>query len=489
MVEYMAKAYILTLAAALACVAPAEQSATPVLPEDEDHAALYENKQERDARMAWWRDAKFGMFIHYGLYSGLAGEFQGRPGGGEWIQTNLNLDTDTYAAEAIPLFNPQPGCTEEWAKLAEEAGCRYMVLTTKHHDGFALFATSTSDYNVQHTNGFDLVKEYVESARKHGMRVGFYHSVIDWHHPSYDNTISRGLCYPAGQAKMLKERQIPRDHAAYQQYLHSQVRELLTNYGKVDIMWWDYSQGKLSGATGWQAPKLIRMTRELQPGIIMNNRLYAYSSLKSTSDAAGLDLRCGDFMTPEKRLIDPEQNQVDWESCMTLGNHWGYNKNDVRYKPVTLLLRNLEQCAARGGNLLLNISPKSDGSIPPAAVDAFRRIGQWMKVNGEAIYGSKPVIPALTLPGEWFASISGENTYLLPPVLTPQEDVVVRIPAHQIDTVHPTVLGQPDCKIAVSRVEEPGEDEPKAFIQLTIPASAWQNAIEGLPVIKLANAH
>lgn len=456
---------------------------------DEDHAALYENENQRNERMSWWREAKFGMFIHYGIYSGLAGEFQGRKGGGEWIQTNLNLDSDTYAAEAIPLFKPTADCAEAWAELAAEAGCRYMVLTTKHHDGFALFNTATSDYNSVKTAGQDVVRNYVEAARKHGLRVGFYHSVIDWHHPSYDNTINPHLCYPRRQATVLKEKGIPRDQAAYQKYLHAQVRELLTNYGKIDVIWWDYSQGALAGARGWAAPKLIEMVRELQPGIIMNNRLYAYHSLKASSDSAGLDLRCGDFITPEKRLPAVDDTHVDWESCMTLGNHWGYNKYDAKaYKPLTKILRSLQRCAAYGGNLLLNISPQGDGSIPPAAVEHFRRIGKWMKVNGEAIYRSVPV-PGITLPEEWLAAQVEETTYIFPPALKPEKDVVLRIPAHQIDTVHPSVLGQPECKVQVRRVEEPGEDEPRAFMEFTIPAAAWQQALEGLPVLKLVNAH
>ena len=479
-------AFLLASVVAWAQVAPCEQQ--PVVPGDADHAPLYETTEQRDARMAWWRDAKFGMFIHYGIYSGLAGEFQGKKGGAEWLQTNLGLDTDTYAAEALPLFKPVKGCTEAWAELAREAGCRYMVLTTKHHDGFALFDTATSDYSAPKVAGWDIVREYVESARKNGLRVGFYHSVIDWHHPSYDNTISPGLCYPKGQAAMLKEKGVPRDHEAYQAYLHAQVRELLTNYGKIDVIWWDYSQGGLSGARGWKAPQLIEMTRQLHPDIIMNNRLYSYSGYKPENDSMELDLRCGDFMTPEKRLPKAGCAGTDWESCMTLGNHWGFNKNDKKYKSTAQIIRQLQQCAAYGGNLLLNISPRVDGSIPEAAVDTFRRVGKWLAVNGEAIYSSKPV-PEISLPEGWLASLVGEDTYIFPPAMTPKQDVTLRIPAGQIDTVKPSVLGQAYCIISVRRVEEPGEDEPKAFMEFTIPASAWDNALEGLPVIKLSNAH
>lgn len=481
---------LLLTAAVLMSQAPAQEEPAFALAEDAnaDHIVLRETEQQRNERMAWWRNAKFGMFIHYGIYSGLAGEFQGRKGGAEWLQSNLKLDTDTYAAEALPLFKPAPGCTEEWAKLAEEAGCRYMVLTSKHHDGFALFDSEVSDYTSAKVVGRDIVKEYTEAARKHNLRVGFYHSVIDWHHPSYDNTLGRGLPYPAGQAAMLREKGIPRDHAAYQAYLHTQARELFTKYGKIDIIWWDYSQGGLSGKKGWDAPRLICMAHELQPGIVMNNRLYAYSGYVAAADSQKLDLRCGDFTTPEKRLVSQLNSDNDWEACITLGQHWGFNKNDTKYKSAPMLIRHLEQCAAYGGNLLLNISPRADGSITEQAIDLFHRIGSWMKVNGEAIYGSVPA-PSITLPENWLAAMVGEETYIFPPAMQPKEDVVLRIPAHEIDTVAPSVLGQPGCEVSTSRVEEPGEDEPRAFMQFVIPASVWKDAVEGMPVIKLSNTH
>ena len=261
---------------------------------DKAPAVVQETVAERDARMQWWRDAKFGMFIHYGLYSGLAGEFKGVPGGGEWIQCNLGLDTDTYAAEALPLFCPAPGCTEAWAALAKEAGCRYMVLTSKHHEGFALFDAANSDYCTGKLLERDIVKEFSDSARRAGMKVGLYHSVIDWHQQDYDNTICRDLCYPTGQERMLREKQIPRNHAAYQEYLHNQVRQLVRNYGPIDIMWWDYSQGNLSGEA-WKAQELMETCRAANPGVIFNNRLYAFSGFDAAEDKKALDFSKGDY--------------------------------------------------------------------------------------------------------------------------------------------------------------------------------------------------
>ncbi len=455
---------------------------------DDNHPAVNETTEQRDLRMDWWRKAKFGMFIHYGLYSGLGGEFRGVQGGAEWIQTNLGLDTETYAAEALPLFQPAPGCAEAWAELAEQAGCRYMVLTSKHHEGFAMFGTDTTDYDSVDAVGRDIVKEFAEAARSRGMRVGLYHSVIDWHHPAYDNTICPDLCYPKNQAAMLAERAIPRDHATYQNYLHTQVRELMTNYGTIDILWWDYSQGAAEGERGWRAPALINMCRELNPGIIMNNRLYAFSGFDASQDGLQLDVRCGDYTTPEKRIPAVGYPGTDWEACMTVGDKWGYNRYDLNIKTPAMVIRQLEQCAARGGNLLLNINPRGDGSVPEYVSRVFRRVGAWMKVNGEAIYGSSPIVD-MTLPEGWMCSIVYEDRYLFPPEIVTQNDVELLIPAHQVDTVEPEVLGQPNCKVTVERIELPGEDEPRAFMRFIIPASAWQNAVEGLPVIKLINAN
>lgn len=355
---------------------------------DSNHAAVRETAAERNRRMKWWRDAKFGMFIHYGLYSGLAGEWKGKPGGSEWIQKNVEVDTDTYASEALPLFKPREGVTEEWAQLARDAGCRYVVLTSKHHEGFGLFDSAQTDYDAKSQIDRDIVREYAESCRKRGLKVGLYHSVIDWHHPSYDNTICPDLCYPAGQAEMLKKKNIPRDHAAYQKYLHAQVRELMTSYAPIDIMWWDYSQGAMEGEKGWKAPELMEMARSLNPGVIMNNRLYAYSGLNQ-NQAGTLDLRCGDYITPERFIPQHGYPGVDWETCMTVSDKWGYNRYDTNVKSPEVIIEKLVECVTKGGNLLLNVNPKADGTVPEKVAAAMRGVGQWLKLNAEAVYGTR----------------------------------------------------------------------------------------------------
>ncbi|WP_290505363.1 alpha-L-fucosidase [Akkermansia sp.] len=358
------------------------------LPADANHAAVKETAEERNRRMEWWRDAKFGMFIHYGLYSGLAGEWKGKPGGSEWIQKNVEGDTDSYAAEALPLFKPKEGLTEEWARLARDAGCQYVVLTSKHHEGFGLFDSAQTDYDAKSAVNRDIIREYVDSCRKRGLKVGLYHSVIDWHHPSYDNTICPDLCYPAGQAEMLKRKNIPRDHAAYQKYLHAQVRELMTRYAPIDIMWWDYSQGAMEGARGWKAPELMDMVRSINPGVIMNNRLYAYSGL-NRDQAGTLDLRCGDYITPERFIPRRGYPGVDWESCMTVSDKWGYNRYDTNIKSPETVIEKLVECVTKGGNLLLNVNPMADGTVPEKVAATMRGVGQWLKINGEAVYGTR----------------------------------------------------------------------------------------------------
>ena len=478
---YVAGCAMLCSAQAVSREQPAEEVASVLLQKEE--------KAERDARMKWWRDAKFGMFIHYGLYSGLAGYFKEIPGGGEWIQCNLGLDTETYAAEALPLFQPAPGCTDAWASLAKEAGCRYMVLTSKHHEGFALFDAVNTDYCSGKLLGRDIVKEFTDSARAAGMKVGLYHSVIDWHQQDYDNTICRSLCYPAGQERLLQEKQIPRNHAAYQDYLHTQVRQLMRNYGKIDIMWWDYSQGDLSGEA-WKAQELMATCRAENPGVLFNNRLYAFSGFDPSQDTTQLDYSQGDFSTPEKRIPREGYPGRDWEACMTVGNRWGYHRDDhENYKSPKTIILQLQECAAKGGNLLLNIGPKADGSIPEGITEVFKRVGAWMKVNGEAVYNSRPLRDVIDLPEELLASVVWDDIYIFLPERQPGEeemDYVFSIPANQVDAVYPTILGQPDCEVSMERVEEAGESgEPLFYLDITIPAEAWHHAVEGLPVLKL----
>jgi alpha-L-fucosidase len=353
-----------------------------------------ESRSDRDARMAWWREARFGMFVHWGLYSGLAGTWDGKAvatsGGMEWIQERVKADTRTYATRAIPLFTPKPGFAAEWARIARDAGARYVVFTTKHHDGFALHDSRISDYDAGSVLNRDLVREIVDALRSEGLRVGFYHSVIDWHHDQYEYARSRQLPHP------LKGQPYPngtRDQQKYLNYLHGEVGELLSNYGPVDVMWWDYSAQDFQGQEAWRAFDLMQLARAKQPRIIMNNRLFrtpeaGWKSMGTEGYAASLDPKYGDFITPEQHIPDTGMPGVDWETCMTLNTTWGYSAHDHAWKTDETLIRNLIDIASKGGNYLLNIGPMGDGSVPGESVRSMRAIGAWMKVNGASIYGT-----------------------------------------------------------------------------------------------------
>ncbi|MBV8207216.1 MAG: alpha-L-fucosidase [Acidobacteria bacterium] len=298
----------------------------------------------RERRMRWWHAAKFGMFIHWGLYS-----VHGRH---EWAMEDEAIPILEYEAFARQ-FKPKPRAAREWARLAKAAGMKYMVMTTKHHEGFCHFTTSTTDYcSPKQGPGRDLVQEYVEAAREQGLRVGFYYSLMDWHHP--DGARSE-------KDEAARQRFVP--------YIHQHVRELMSQYGKIDVLWYDVSWPLTK--EGWESEKMNRMVFELQPEIIVNDR-------------NGLQ---GDFSTPEQH-ISAEAGGRAWEACMTLNDSWGYQAADDNWKSAKTVIRNLISCARQGGNYLLNIGPMPDGSIPEESVRILREVGEWMQRNGEAIYRS-----------------------------------------------------------------------------------------------------
>jgi alpha-L-fucosidase len=301
--------------------------------------------EDRERRMKWWREARFGMFIHWGIYSVL--------GRHEWVMENEAIPMAEYEKLATQ-FRPKPWPAREWAALAKKAGQKYMVMTTKHHDGFCLFRTETTSYCApKQAAGRDLVKEYVDAARAEGLRVGFYYSLMDWHHP--DGARCR------------------EDEAArrrFVDYIHAQVRELLTNYGKIDILWYDVSWPL--NAEGWESVKMNRMVRQLQPDIIINNR-------------SGVP---EDFDTPEQR-IEASKGRY-WEACMTMNDSWGYHKADDNWKTPKQCLRQLITCARQGGNYLLNIGPMPDGSVPPESVRILTEIGAWVGRNGASVFNTDP---------------------------------------------------------------------------------------------------
>ncbi len=301
--------------------------------------------RDRIRRMKWWHEAKFGMFIHWGLYSVL--------GRHEWVMENEAIPLDEYEKLA-DVFQPKKNAARRWAKLAKRAGMKYMVMTTKHHDGFCLFNSELTDYCApKRACGRDLVAEYVEAARAEGLRVGFYYSLMDWHHPD------GARCAEDENARK-----------RFVEYIHGQIRELCTNYGKIDILWYDVAWPL--DAEGWESEKMNRMVRELQPDIIVNNR----------------NKLPGDFSTPEQKIV-PEREGRAWEVCMTMNDSWGYHRADDAWKSPKRIIRNLITCARDGGNYLLNIGPRADGSVPPPSVRILNAVGEWMDKYGHTIYGAE----------------------------------------------------------------------------------------------------
>ena len=301
----------------------------------------------RDERMAWWRDARFGMFVHFGLYSirGLH----------EWSMTQENIPIEEYEKLA-DQFNPKPGAPREWAALAKKAGMKYMVMTTRHHEGFSLWDSKVNPYNsVNYGPKRDIVREFVDACREYGLGIGFYSSLMDWHHPdgwrcAFDKEARR----------------------RFTDYITELNTELLTNYGKIDVLWYDVS-APMESWEGWDSLELNQKMRAIQPNIIINNR----SKLNE------------DFGTPEEHITAESR---DWEACMTFnGLSWGYVDSaqaaPYSYNAQTIL-RMLYRTVSGGGNLLLNIGPTPDGSVPAEAIEPLTTVGKWLEVNGEAIYGA-----------------------------------------------------------------------------------------------------
>jgi alpha-L-fucosidase len=299
----------------------------------------------RAARMAWWHEAKFGMFVHWGLYS-IVGQH-------EWAKEVEGVPIPQYELLA-KHFTPKPNAAREWARLAKRAGQKYMVMTTKHHEGFCHWDTKLTDYCAPRQGpGRDLVREFVDAARAEGLRVGFYYSLMDWHHP--DGATCK--TDPAARKRFVE-------------YTHGLIRELLTNYGKIDVLWYDVSWPLT--AAEWESERMNEMVFALQPDIIVNNR-------------NGLE---GDFATPEQHITAAEGGRA-WESCMTLNDSWGFNRGDDAWKPAKTIVGNLATCARGGGNYLLNIGPEPDGSIPQETVSVLEAVGKWLDTNGKAIYGAE----------------------------------------------------------------------------------------------------
>ena len=322
----------------------AQQSGKPQQSASTPTATDIMQEQTRAQRMKWWHAARFGMFVHFGVYSTI--------GRHEWVMEDEAWPIGPYTEHA-KIFRPASNYPRAWAKLAKAAGMKYMVMTTKHHEGFCNFDTKLTDYCAPKQGpGRDLVREYVDAARAEGLRVGFYYSLMDWHHPD-------GARCATDEAARRR----------FVDYTHGLIREIMTNYGKVDVLWYDVAWPL--DARGWESERMNEMVFKLQPEIIVNNR----NKLE------------GDFATPEQEIVASKDGRA-WESCMTLNESWGYERADDNWKSSRTVIRNLISCVRGGGNYLLNIGPKPDGSVPEESVRVLTEVGKWMDTNGHTIFDS-----------------------------------------------------------------------------------------------------
>lgn len=348
----------------------------------------------KDERMEWWREARFGMFIHWGVYAQMAGVYKGHQqarGGAEWIMNRMKVPVGEYKAVA-KQFNPTKYNPDEWVRIAKDAGMKYIIITAKHHDGFALFDSKASDWDITDATpyGKDLLKPLAEACKKHGVKLGFYYSQAqDWGNPGGSvarKVMAEGWPNP-DSAKIDAYTQEHKGHwdpaqetATFAQYIDRvavpQVKEILSNYGEISVLWWDTPTNMTD-----EAALKLQEALKLQPNIITNDRLKRPNFP-------------GDTRTPEQK-IPAQGDGSDWETCMTMNGTWGFRTSDHNWKSTETLIRNLVDIASKGGNYLLNVGPKPDGTFPQESVDRLKAVGDWMKVNSEAIYATKanPLTP------------------------------------------------------------------------------------------------
>lgn len=417
----------------------------------------------KEQRMEWWREARFGMFIHWGVYAVPAGTYKGQKINriGEWIMNRGKIPVADYQQFAKE-FNPVNYDADAWVKLAKDAGMKYIVITTKHHDGFALFDSKASQWDMVDATpyGKDLLKPLAEACRKYGVKLGFYYShAQDWNNPggaAARKVTSEGWANP-DSARIDAYTAAHKGHwdpaqttKTMDQYIDEvavpQVKELLTNYGDVAVLWWDTP----TDMTDAYAEKFKEVLK-LQPNIITNDRL------KRPNFG-------GDYTTPEQRIPKVgEMDGKDWETCMTMNGSWGYKSYDNNWKPTSTLIQNLVDIASKGGNYLLNIGPKADGNIPAESIERLQQVGQWMKVNGEAIYSTKGS-PLAPLPwGRCTQKTEGGKTILYLSVFEWPVNGKLEVPGVKAKVANASLLaGGAKVKTAQS----------KDVLTLTVPAQA-----------------
>ncbi len=387
------------------------------------------DRAEYEKRMAWYTEARFGMFIHWGLYA--------IPARGEWVRSTERIPKEEYM-KYFEEFDPVDFDPKKWARTAKEAGMKYVVLTAKHHDGFCLFDSQYTEFKSTNTRcGRDLVKEYVEAVRAEGLKVGLYFSLLDWYHEDYPHY--HDAHHPMRDDPAYENS--GRNFDCYLEYLHNQVREICTNYGKIDVLWFDFSYGEGPDALrgeAWRASELVEMVRTLQPGVIIDNRLEVSGEGFGSLWEGNPTPYHGDFVSPEQiippnGLLDKNGNDLVWEACVTMNNNWGYCQNDRFFKPSSMLIKKLVECVSKGGNLLLNVGPDAKGNIPPQSMAILSDIGDWMKLNSKSIYGcgkagmEKPDMGRITRKGNKLYYHLFENTVGCMPLIGLRREEVKEI--------------------------------------------------------------
>jgi len=421
-----------------------------------------ETEAQKAERMKWWTDSRFGMFIHWGLYA--------LPARHEWVKNAERMTNEQYQ-KYFEMFNPDLWDPHEWAKMAKAAGMKYVVLTAKHHEGFCLFDSKFTDYKSTNTPyGKDLIKEYVEAFRAEGLKVGFYYSLIDWHHPNY--TIDR--VHPQRQATDSAYASLNkgRDMNKYREYIKNQVRELLTNYGEISIIWFDFSFPGKNGKShdDWDSENILKIARSLQPGIIVDDRL-------DLRDVEG----GWDFTTPEQVKVSkwPEVNgkRVPWETCQTFSGSWGYYRDENTWKSPAQLIELLIESVSRGGNLLLNVGPTARGVFDYRAQDRLKSMGEWMKYNNRSIYNCTESPADITAPANTLLTYNPLTKRLYVHLLAyPMENITL---SNMADKVKYVQFLHDASEIRFTA----GSDDAKNDLTLSLPVQKPESIIPVLEVI------
>lgn len=412
---------------------------------------------DKDQRMKWWREARFGLFIHWGLYAIPAGKWSDKTDYGEWIRDSAHIPIHEYE-KFQSQFNPTDFDADKWVKMAKAAGMKYIVITTKHHDGFNLFDSKYTTWSVGHTPFHrDVMKELAAACQKEDMRIGWYHSIMDWHEPDY---LPR---------RPWEEADRPVDGAKfdrYVKYLHDEVTQLLTDYGPISVMWFD-GQWEKTWNDKYGKP-LYDLCRQLQPNVIVNDRV-------------GNRGEVGDYGTPEQYIPDTGIPGKDWETCMTMNEHWGYNAYDTDWKSSKVLIRNLVDIASKGGNYLLNIGPTAQGDFPPEAVARLKDIGDWMSVNSDSIYDTQASVFDALPWGRSTTRLNGATSTLFLQVFDWPKDGRLVVPAIANEAVSAKLLGS-STALPVTR--------EGASLVVAVPATAPSDVcstialeVKGAPVV------